>query len=108
MNDLMSQALKPFAPKPSPATTHDLEQRLRNHATAPGINSFLRDDLTAAADRLVALDAATHKTSRQLAEDDSLRFGAGFVQRHPDGREEHIPLDQVAIHGDAISVKSPS
>lgn len=45
------------------------------------------------------------KSPRELAEDDVRLFGNGFTRKHPDGRIEHIPPDQVTIHGNAIHVK---
>jgi hypothetical protein len=50
---------------------------------------------------------ADRRTPRQKALDDARDFGNGFVRIHPDGREEHIPLEQVRILGKTVNVKAP-
>lgn len=50
---------------------------------------------------------APPRTARQLAEDDRFLYGNGFVRRHSDGREEHIPADQVVIYPGGMGSTAP-
>jgi hypothetical protein len=136
MNEIFAQALKPFAPKVAIMEFCQeccSPQECESRGGCVGPAAFNRE-LTALRAACTALseqapidsewgtcgccnkkgahepDCAVvlARAARRLAEDDMLRFGTGFVQRHADGLVEHLPLDQVVIHGGTTSVKNPS
>jgi hypothetical protein len=51
--------------------------------------------------------ATDAELAREMAEDDARILGIGFMRKHPDGRTEYIPPEQITIHGNTIHTAPP-